>query len=315
MGITANFIANKQPATIHRTLLSRLELAFWNTTIYLLGKSRFLQTCVRIVYPFRRKQNPGVTKTRVIFWAFLGWIGAILAVSLAAGMVLYAPKKFNPELVESNLQAAAVPALNNGQHNILIINIDKFDRTPNLVSLWLVMYFPNTSSVTLLPLHPAPVELNPESWEYILQRFQLSASGKPADGFLNALAARQIWWDGYLVLDNVARQKLSRSLGGKAIELSPQERQNLFADFLGWQPKQITSIEEHVEFLRDFCSQLSLQGAQIDLTRTFGKLGDHYRTNLDLIRLQQDWGSIFNSPETFSCEFPFSNLINTEVSQ
>lgn len=311
--MTANLISSKQTGSIFNLMLARSELIFWNLTIPLLGKSRLLQICVRVAYPVPWQRGRGRAHLRVIVWALGGWIGALLLGGLAAGMSLYAQAALFPGPLESAPAHPVVARPENGQQNILVINIDEFDRSPHLKSVWMLMYFPDSPSVTLLPVFPAPVELDPDSGGFYEGHFDLSAAGKPTADFLSALMEQNIWWDGYIVLDSVARHALSQSLTSGAFQIPSAKPKGIFAGFVETLSGKSEDLNQQTTLLAQFCNQVSRHGTQVNLTRALGSIGAHYRTDLNLIRLQQDWHSLLNAKRSLSCDFPYSNPLNPEV--
>lgn len=311
--MTANLITSKQNDSIFKMVLARSELLFWNLAIGLLGKSRLLQTCVRVAYPVPWQRGRGEAHSRVIVWALSGWIGALLLAGLAAGMSLNGQTALFPGSLESAAAHPVVARPENGQQNILVINIDEFDRSPHLKSIWLLMYFPDSPSVTLLPIFPAPVELDPDHGGFVKGHFDLSATGKPTPDFLSALTERNIWWDEYIVLDRVARNELSQALSDGAYQAPSDNPESIFAGFVETLSGRSEALNQQTADLAQFCSQVSRQGTQVNLAHSLGSLRAHYRTDVNLIRLQQDWHSLLNAERSFSCDFPYSNPLNPEV--
>lgn len=309
--MTANIIASKQSTSLIKLFLTRVELSFWNLAITLLGKSRLLQTCVRVAYPVP-SAGLGRSNARVIIWALTGWLGAVVLAVVGVSSVLYAEGTQTPGGGGAGSVSPVIAAPENGQRNLLIISVDEFDRAPQLQSAWLLMYFPGMSPVTLVPVQPAPSELAHEDNKQLSQRFDLTAAGKPTADFFQALAEQNIWWDGYMVIDEVARKTLSSALTAGTFQDPSADPEPLFAGILGNRSSLSDDLNHQTTALRQFCEQVSLNGSQADLMNALGSLRSHYRTDVNLIQLQIDWRSLIDTQPSVACEFPFSNSFGPE---
>jgi hypothetical protein len=96
------------------------------------------------------------------------------------------------------------PGLATRQRNLLLIGVDRLHaRHPRLESLWLAMVVPNSPGVTLMPLYPRMVDGVPQPDETLEVAFRLDDRLAPYTGFANVLRARELWWNHFVVLDEM----------------------------------------------------------------------------------------------------------------
>ena len=234
----------------------------------------------------------------VVFLVMGAWGGAAVA-----GWIPFEAIPW-PERSETPGQASVAPA--NGQRNLLVIGVDRLDRdTPRLESLWLVLYFPGRSPVTLMPLYPRADGSEPVRAATLAESFSLTRFGDPSPEFLERLRHEQVWWSGYVLLDETALAALVDLLGG--VDLDGKHRDGFLA--LSSIPRpwddRAGALQGQVGLLRSACRQAgALFSSGPEIAELVDKLGRHLRTSVDIAAEVQDWLQAAGSNPALECEFP-----------
>lgn len=105
--------------------------------------------------------------------------------------------------------------LKNGQHNLLVIEVDNlYSKEPKLKSVWLMISLFGTNSLTLIPLYPRSESGVTFADPSLSQAFRLTSKGHPSQLFLEQLG-QKIWWDNYLLIDEIGVSKVLKILENK----------------------------------------------------------------------------------------------------
>ena len=201
------------------------------------------------------------------------------------------------------------------QRNILVIGVDNLDTaSPNLESVWLIIYMPNTPHFMLLPIYPTKSLTNTSSstaGENLSDIFQLDSKTSPDAIFLEKLQASDIWWNSYILMDESALVEVANFVS------SYNDRKNL--DGLSainsipdpWDDPTAALIGQ-AEFAQDLCRQ-TVHLSMVDAWRymhLFKAIQDHVRTDLDLEQTIAEWQQLMVYSGTISCEFPSLGTLN-----
>ncbi len=127
----------------------------------------------------------------------------LMRASRPAGQLKLPPKSIDqaPDL--------AVPE---HQRSILLIGIDDFQaKQPRLEGLWMVFYLNDLPHFILVPIYPnrqPGTAMKPLVDQQLAAIFSLQSDGSPHPTFLQALRDKDIWWNGYLMLDKTALEQI-----------------------------------------------------------------------------------------------------------
>ena len=102
------------------------------------------------------------------------------------------------------------------QHNLVIIQVDQLDSLqPHLISVWYAsLYFLEDKPPTLTFGQLYPMRANQATNQSIGKSFALDSHGEPSAGFWRNLETFKIKWEGYLLVDNVAMQRVLEWING-----------------------------------------------------------------------------------------------------
>ena len=203
-----------------------------------------------------------------------------------------------------------IPTLDNGQRTILLINVtDLKADTVQLNSVWLISYFLPSANITLLPLYPtssdAPVEAQlADAFSFIEDHNGL----KPNPNFLAVLQQKDIWWSGYLVLDETIFAQVIDALHGitlSGVHMTGSEAvEMLNLAEAGDHPP----LARQTILLQEICWNVSTLAFQPDWAVFKHQVGSHILTDLDPTQVLSDWLTMLNQPGNLACEFPMTEL-------
>ncbi len=263
----------------------RLEIAFWT----------------HLVSVIEKLQSPGRGPARwLLLFAFAGLcvFGAIL-MSASATDALQSVEQLPPSSA-SLAQAQAVPK----QHNTLLILVEDLSATsPRLETVWLVAYSVELNQLTFLPLFPA-LNGGASQGQALVAYFALDAPGRPAAPFLQALSARHLWWDSYLVVDLetlAALLELGSGVDSPYGQVGSAQTVRLIQDFRQ-QPQLVLQLQ--ADAIQALCRRTAGIIQVADPQSVLGVMASSSRSDLDWARLQSGWIELRQVGGALACEFP-----------
>lgn len=154
-------------------------------------------------------------KIGFLFQIILVVIGALVGFRAANTLSTAAyTAEESPQLAQQESRPLAI--LQNGQRNILMVLVDNLSSPqPQLKSLWLILYMPQSPIVTLMPVFPSAMNVESDSNEELYQNFSITPahSGLVLEqAFLDILAEKELTWSGYVILDEIGINNLTTSL-------------------------------------------------------------------------------------------------------
>jgi hypothetical protein len=207
-----------------------------------------------------------------------------------------------------------IPTLDHGQHTILLISVTDLEAAqPQLNSVWLISYFLPRANMTILPLYPSTLEDPMLIETELVNAFSFTANhnGLKLDpNFLEVLRQRNIWWSGYLVLDEVAFAQVIDAVNGitlSGIHISGSEAIKILNE-RGATASATTGnhppLATQVILLQEICRGTSLVETQPDWAMFIRQVGRHILTDLEPSLVLSDWLTMLNQPGDLNCEFP-----------
>jgi len=159
--------------------------------------------------------------------------------------------------------------------------------------------------VTLMPLYPRADGSEPVRAATLAESFSSTRFGDPSPEFLERLRHEQVWWSGYVLLDETALAALVDLLGG--VDLDGKHRDGFLA--LSSIPRpwddRAGALQGQVGLLRSACRQAgALFSSGPEIAGLVDKLGRHLRTSVDIAAEVQDWLQAAGSNPALECEFP-----------
>ena len=196
------------------------------------------------------------------------------------------------------------PGLATRQRNLLLIGVDRLHaRHPRLESLWLAMVVPNSPGVTLMPLYPRMVDGVPQPDETLEVAFRLDDRLAPYTGFANVLRARELWWNHFVVLDEIGLAKLIDLAGGIDLGDGRVDGLRAIAELPKAQEDAHGALLSQTALLNGLClsqSQLSNSEKPGELPE---RLSSHMISDLSPAQMSRDWQRIRAAGGRL-CKFP-----------
>lgn len=308
MNLLAAPLARRKPGmTTFRYVSIRLEILFWNLAIDLLTESPVFQELATWAYyrglPLWRRFCQRAFTPRARAWGLAATVALVLATA-GAGLAALDPFQLARQAPEASL---AVPT--NGQRNLLVVGVDRLaSPSPRLESVWLVVYFPGRSPVTLLPIYPALPGTLSQGEPALEEAFGMAPNGKPSAAFLRRLRQERLWWSGYLLLDEGGLAVLLDSLGGIELGGSRVDGARALASLPSPEVDRLGALDAQAELLRAACKaagqESPLPATPQELARLLDAIRAHYRTDLDLPAILQEWILGAGEQTALACEFP-----------
>jgi hypothetical protein len=198
------------------------------------------------------------------------------------------------------------------QQNILVIGVDKLQSPrPRLESIWLILYFTDSTHLTLMPIYPAiPVDEIGSTMDNTAteQNFEMGTDHKPSDKLFSTLKDKNIWWNGYLVLDNTAVAELvDFTANARGVLPSYQSGAYAIASLsLIWENPQ-KALHDQTKLLQELCVATAQLSNIPDVSSLYESITEHVVSDLDLHQLINEWQIRLTQSGRLTCEFPFLN--------
>jgi len=205
-----------------------------------------------------------------------------------------------------------------GQRNILIIGIDRLEAAePRLESIWLALYVPTSPKITLMPIYPSLTQ-NQTGYQAnqdatLAKGFALDDKYQPDLSFLKSLQNRGLWWNNFIVLDELAMVQiidLTDPVGEKGETDQEQAYQlngiRTLADLpLPWE-NPLAAVLSQAKLLADLCHEAPdvQSGKQVETSIFSDQLSHHLVTDINPEQIRKDWSNMMGIGTGISCEFP-----------
>jgi hypothetical protein len=111
----------------------------------------------------------------------------------------------------------------------MLVLVDNLEAPfPQLESIWLVLYLPTDSEITLMPIYPSSVQASYRLDEQVQATFQVISESQGlllSQDFLTALHNLGFWWSGYVMVDGQALNQLIHTITtpGQQVESSREQ--------------------------------------------------------------------------------------------
>jgi hypothetical protein len=209
--------------------------------------------------------------------------------------------------------------INNGQRNLLVAWVDRLDSaSPRLEGLWLVMFVPDSPSLTWLPLYPGGLIENIDGNQNWFTDFQLMQDEKLDPQFIADLRSKDVWWNNYLVIDDPGLVTIvNRNLNASedpAITPQPDAGERIIANMpLAWEDPA-EALKAQFDLLDRFCLSPSGSYHAASAMDLIGPLDHHLITNLQADEILSIWNNLRLTGGRL-CKFPTRNLSENSYPQ
>ena len=274
---------------------------------------------------FWRRIQPGLNRLEIFLWkgivAFLhgkpggirtAWV-LVIGVSLVFVPVGFAIVRWHQQTVAvESLNPGSLPQVlpsspiyNTGQHNLLLILVDRLDQpSPFLEGVWLVV---NGNLMNGSKLMPVAVIYDPEDADQT-QVFPGSdpmvSNGTPTQYFLDELTSRGLWWDYYVVVDRTGREGLARWIGWLNLDNPELVPDKIGSPMNAASGDALNAVYQQAAYLRALCARSEEINQKLDPEIVLSLLDGHFRTDYDLTRFSESWYSFRDRGFAWYCEFP-----------
>lgn len=244
-----------------------------------------------------------------------------IALTKSATWQIFPVKAGHPaEAFSTSIQVDPTPeGINNGQRNLLLTWVDSLDAAnPRLEGLWLILFVPNSPSLTWLPLYPDGLIKSIDGNSQWYADFGLTPDGEIDSQFVSNLRSKDIWWNNYLVIDETGLVEIvNRSLnvnGSPAITPQPDAGVRIIANMpLAWEDPG-EALKAQFDLLDSLCLSIPAPNQPAGPADLLGLLDHHLVTNLQAEEIL----SIRNNLRLTGgrlCKFPTRRLPNNNLEQ
>lgn len=176
------------------------------------------------------------------------------------------------------------------QYRLLIVHVDQLDaEKPRLVSVWYVSLFfmkETPPTLTLAQVYSSSLNTSPNAQE-LERSFSINPTGELAPGFWKEIQRYQFVWDGYVVTDHFANQRMLEWVNGPGDYISP------FHEGAATQA-----------LLQQTCQSLSgLAQRQAAPFNWDGLIPSHYQANIQQMDIALGyWNRMINAGQPLRCD-------------
>jgi hypothetical protein len=219
------------------------------------------------------------------------------------------------ETKSTDIQADPPPeGINNGQRNLLVAWVDRLDSaSPRLEGLWLILFVPDSPSLTWLPLYPAGLIGNIAGSSSWVADFHLTPDGKLDPQFVADLRSKDVWWNNYLAIDEAGLVEIvNRNLNANedpAITPQPNAGLRIISNMpLAWEDPA-GALNAQFDLLDRFCLPPTASIHAASAADLIGPLDHHLITNLRADEILSIWNNL-RLTGGHLCKFPTRSLPN-----
>lgn len=281
-----------------KQLSNKIEITFWHHFINLLTDYSFFQEVVK--WGYHNYLYPKNRNILNLYWKIAVTTAGVtlIVVTTITFLISTAPNNTS----QQSYSHFEIPT--NGQRNILIIGVDDLSKeNPDLVGIWLLMYFPENPNLTFAPIYPNIKSQNQPSTSQTAEFHTVIRNGSIDKKILNQLNQDKIWWHGYVLLDSTAVKE--------AVHFSNQvnEPETISTTTSVNDPylsggSYLTGIDYQTDLLKHLCQRTNNITADTDISKILALIPTHIRTDMNLISIIQDWKSLISQENDLVCEFP-----------
>ena len=191
------------------------------------------------------------------------------------------------------------------QRNILVIGVDNLESTqPRLKAIWIILYLNDLPHFMMLPIYPTAPSLGevlPAPDSTLTTLFNLDSNKNPNPAFIQELAKKDLWWSGYMILDEFAIEELL--VFSYVGETSQPGGYKTMPDPLD---DPFNALMVQTRYAQDLCSRsnrFTLTNTK-ELLNLAANIYPHYTTDLDLELILIEIKNALKYNGGISCEFP-----------
>jgi hypothetical protein len=199
-------------------------------------------------------------------------------------------------------------SINNGQQNLIILIVDQLASTkPEMISIWLLITFPEFSNLTLVPIYPSNLENLIKADLDLKQAFALT-DHQTLDPMFTDLLHDLFHWDYYLITDQIGVNSIKRILSQSTLGYSTISEQTNPVLLPQTGQEMDFNLRGQVESWDGICSDLSRISNTEQLEDLFKQVSPYFNTNLRWKKFSNQWSFDPSDGRYISCDFPTLTL-------
>jgi hypothetical protein len=168
-------------------------------------------------------------------------------------------------------------------------------------------YFSGQAQVALIPIYPSLSEPQDREFQQIVNRFNLTSDGQPDGELVSSLQKKRIWWNGYLLIDEIGMTEMIDFVGGVKTGGHLLTGAQAVASLPPSEENASTALEKQTDLLQSLCRRTELLTPAVDLRSILNLIPDHLQTDLDVFKVIREWRDLANGSQSIRCEFPLQN--------
>lgn len=206
---------------------------------------------------------------------------------------------------KSPFPIAGAPSLGNGQRSILLVGADRLgDPRSNLESVWLALYVPSNALITLIPVYPSQKDERLSETDPLPLAFKFDEEKRLDPVFLESLENRNLWWSGYIILDDYALEKFINFLKKAGDRDDPKFSTAFLTDLPSVKEDEQTALRSQTTALQELCRASSRLDASTDIASLLSLIPEHILTDLNEGEILAEANLLFSNGRSLTCEFP-----------
>ncbi len=185
------------------------------------------------------------------------------------------------------------------QRNLLLIGVDRENLVvPRLEALWLLIYYPDSTKIDLIPIFPNTDNEDPIRDQVLAASFSITPEGQPGEVFWEQINDRSIRMDHYVLFDRVAVEEIMDVMG-----LPGLAEEDAF-QLAHWESDPAAAISSQTRIFTHLCSAFTDSNVLEDITLFIDHLSPHLITDIPPAQIITDWRLIRSFGARLHCEFP-----------
>jgi hypothetical protein len=212
-------------------------------------------------------------------------------------------------IIATQAESAARQTAQGRQRNILLIGVDSFQaEEPRLEGVWMVLYLRDTPHFMLVPVYPSQVQDENQSAlvdQNLARLFSLEDGQVPNAMFLQALKDKQLWWDGYIVLDKSALVEIL-AMTSSENEITGHNQPPPAINLADIEEAPMRALLGQAQIAQELCrnSGLVIASDKSRYPALIAQASPHIRTDLNLVIIAGEVVGALRNGGGISCEFP-----------
>jgi hypothetical protein len=232
----------------------------------------------------------------------------ILRLSIVFGMALIIgfTSGVKHDFVKTTAYDFSFEKLPENQDNYLIISVANHGIVQNaLKGIWLVATYTDSERVDFLPIFPGVTGNHTRFNSNLADSFQLSTDGQPRPEFWAQMETINTWWNGYIILDEIATAQFFDFVSENNDQISVENIPN-YSTIAWWYENPHTSLTELADLFELGCQSVNKTARHQDQFPFLIGFYLNLKTDLSPQTFITMWSKLGHYNGNLRCEFPLS---------